>query len=116
MTCKGTCILQQRIEFIKEYLNSESSLKELCIKYGVSEKTGHKWKNRFLQNGFTGLKDQSKAPDSSPNQLDEDTVIRLIKLRTAHPTWGAKKLAVLLEIALAESHRRARIEPPARGD
>lgn len=61
----------------------------------MSEKTGHKWKNRFLQNGFAGLNDQSKAPDSSPNQLDEDTVIRLIKLRTAHPTWGAKKLAVL---------------------
>lgn len=95
MTWKETCILEQRIEFIKEYLNSESSFKELCNKYGVSEKTGHKWKNRFLQNGFTGLKDQSKAPDSSPNQLDEDTVIRLIKLRTAHPTWGAKKLAVL---------------------
>jgi len=95
MAWKETCILEQRTEFIKEYLNGEGSFKELCTKYGVSEKTGHKWKNRFLQYGFTGLNDQSKAPENSPNQLDEDAVIRLIKLRTAHPTWGAKKLAVL---------------------
>ncbi len=95
MAWKETCVLEQRIEFIKEYLKSEGNFKELCVKYGVSEKTGHKWKNRFLQYGFTGLSDQSKAPESSPNQLDEDTVIRLIKLRTAHPAWGAKKLAIL---------------------
>jgi transposase InsO family protein len=95
MAWKETCVLEQRTEFIKEYLAGCGSFKELCTRYGVSEKTGHKWKNRFLQYGFTGLNDQSKAPESSPGQLDEDTVIRLIKLRMAHPTWGAKKLAVL---------------------
>jgi putative transposase len=95
MAWKETCVLEQRTEFIKEYLKSEANIKELCTKYGVSEKTGHKWKNRFLQYGFTGLGDQSKVPENSPSQLDEDTVIRLIKLRMAHPAWGAKKLAVL---------------------
>lgn len=95
MAWKETSVLEQRTEFVKEYLNGEGSLKELCARYGVSEKTSHKWKNRFLQYGFTGLNDQSKAPENSPNQLDEDAVIRLIKLRAAHPTWGAKKLAVL---------------------
>jgi putative transposase len=95
MAWKETCVLEQRTEFIKEYLAGCESFKELCARFGVSEKTGHKWKNRFLQYGFTGLNDQSKAPESSPKQLDEDTVIRLIKLRMAHPTWGAKKLAVL---------------------
>lgn len=95
MAWKETCVLEQRTEFIKEFLQSRDSFKELCAKYGVSEKTGHKWKNRFLQYGFAGLHDQDKAPQTSPNQLDEDTVIRLIRLRTAHPTWGAKKLSVL---------------------
>jgi len=95
MAWKETCVLEQRTEFIKEYLKSGGSFKELCERYNVTEKTGHKWKNRFLQYGFSGLTDQSKAPGNSPNQLDEDAVIRLIKLRTAHPTWGPKKLKVL---------------------
>ncbi|HWR22425.1 MAG TPA: helix-turn-helix domain-containing protein [Feifaniaceae bacterium] len=95
--------MEQRTEFIKEYLQGEGNFKELCSRYGVSEKTGHKWKNRLLQYGFAGLNDQSKAPGVSPSQLDEDAVIRLIKLRTAHPTWGAKKLAVLYAKAYAGS-------------
>ncbi len=99
MAWKETCVLEQRTEFIKEYLNGEGSFKDLCIKYGVSEKTGHKWKNRFLECGFSGLGDQVRTPANSPNQLDEDTVIRLIRLRTAHPAWGPKKLAVLYKKA-----------------
>lgn len=99
MAWKETNVLEQRREFIKEYLNGCDNFKGLCKKYGVSEKTGHKWKNRFLEQGFNGLVDQSRAPQTSPAQLDEDTVIRLIRLRMAHPTWGAKKLAVLYKKA-----------------
>ena len=95
--------MEQRKEFIKEYLQGMEDIKSLCKKYDISEKTGHKWKNRFLEYGYNGLLDQSKIPTNSPNQLDEDTVIRLIKIRTAHPSWGAKKLAVLYQKAYPES-------------
>jgi transposase InsO family protein len=95
--------MDERKEFIKEYLQQKDNFKNLCKKYGISEKTGHKWKNRFLEYGFNGLNDSSRTPNISPRQLDEDTVIRLIKLRTAHPSWGPKKLAVLYEKAYPNS-------------
>jgi transposase InsO family protein len=95
MPWKETCAMEQKRAFINEYLQGVDNFKKHCERYEISEKTGHKWKNRFLEGGFAGLLDQSKAPRNSPNQLDEDAVIRLIKLRTAHPTWGPKKLAVL---------------------
>ena len=95
MPWKETCVMELRKEFIEEYIRGKDSLLALCKRYGISEKTGHKWKNRFFEYGYTGLLDQSKAPKNSPSQLDEDTIIRLIKLRMAHPTWGPKKLAVL---------------------
>ncbi|MHB8963727.1 MAG: integrase core domain-containing protein [Saccharofermentanales bacterium] len=95
--------MEQRKEFIKEYLQGTDNFKLLCEHFEISEKTGHKWKNRFLEYGYAGLLDQSKTPANSPNQLDEDTVIRLIKMRTAHITWGPKKLAVLYEKAYPES-------------
>ena len=97
---KESTVVEQRKEFIQEYLEGKSdSFKALCQKYGISEKTGHKWKNRFLEYGYAGLCDRSRAPENSPSKLDEDTVIRLIKLRTAHPTWGPKKIAVLYQKA-----------------
>jgi len=95
MPWKETCAMEQKRAFINEYLQGVDNFKKLCERYEISEKTGHKWKNRFLEGGFAGLLDQSKAPSNSPSQLDEDTVIRLIKLRVVHPTWGPKKLAVL---------------------
>lgn len=42
-------VMEQRKEFIQEYLTrGKSDFKELCQKYGISEKTGHKFKNVFL--------------------------------------------------------------------
>lgn len=95
MPWKETTVLDERKSFIDEFLNRDIDFKELCNKYNISEKTGHKWKNRFFQYGYSGLGDQSRTPYSSPTQLDEDTVIRLINIRTAHPRWGPKKIAVL---------------------
>jgi transposase InsO family protein len=103
MPWKETCVVDQRIAFIEDFLNGQDTIKVLCDRYGISEKTGHKWKNRFMERGITGLCDASKAPLNSPNQLDEDTVIRLLSIRTAHPTWGPKKIAVLYERAYPES-------------
>lgn len=103
MPWRETNIMEQREEFIQKYLKGTDSFKQLCAEFEISEKTGHKWKNRFLKYGYTGLLDQSKAPINAPNQLDEDTVIRLIKMRMAHPTWGPKKLAVLYKRAYPEA-------------
>lgn len=103
MPWKETCVMEQRKEFIKEYMKGTDNFKKLCERFGISEKTGHKWKNRFLEYGYSGLLDQSKAPINTPSQLDEDTVIRLIKMRSAHPTWGPKKLAVLYEKAYPQT-------------
>lgn len=103
MPWKETSAMEQRKQFITDYLGGTDNFKSLCQRYQISEKTGHKWKNRFLQSGFSGLLEQSRTPSNSPNQLDEDTVIRLIKMRTAHPSWGPKKLAVLYERAYPDS-------------
>jgi transposase InsO family protein len=88
-------IMDEKKEFINELLNKELSIKCLCEKYEVSEKTGHKWKNRFMQYGLIGLEELSRKPISSPEKLEEDVIISLIKLRTAHPSWGAKKIQAL---------------------
>lgn len=95
MPWKETNPMTEKEQFIAEMLKAEMPFNRLCAKYGITEKTGYKWKKRFLEDGKYGLQEQSRAPESHPNSLSEDAVIRLIKLKEAHPYWGGKKIQVL---------------------
>lgn len=70
---------------------------DLCQAYGISRKTGHKFKARFEQQGEAGLEDLSRAPKVIPRRTPPDIVELIVSERRAHPTWGARKLKVALE-------------------
>ena len=48
-----------RIELMERLAKNES-LAGLCREYGISRKTGEKYKARFKQRGLLGLEDQSR--------------------------------------------------------
>jgi transposase InsO family protein len=99
MSWKETNVMEERRKFIREVLQKEEAFSVLCKKYGISEKTGYKWKNRFMEKGDYGLTDESKRPKNSPSLLSEDTVIRLVKLKLLHLHWGPKKIKAIYERA-----------------
>lgn len=102
MPWEGKSIMDLREEFLQKALRAEKPFRHLCREYGISEKTGYKWKKRFMEKGISGLADMSRRPKQSPKQLDEDTVIKIIQIRMAHPYWGPKKILVLLQKELKE--------------
>ena len=95
MPWKETDAMKEKKSFIEAMLKQNRPFRELCREYGISEKTGYKWRNRFLEQGYAGLAEESRAPQEHPNAIDGDTAAELIRLRLAHPSWGAKKLLVL---------------------
>lgn len=92
MSWKETNAMEQKELFIQQMLKHEKPFKHLCQDFGISEKTGYKWKNRYFENGKKGLYELSRAPASQPNQIDGDTAAELIRIKIAHPAWGAKKI------------------------
>ena len=92
MPWKETDKMDQKEEFIKEMMTGEKPFKHLCKEFGISEKTGYKWKNRFYEQGKIGLYEQSRRPKESPDQIDGDTAAELICLKNAHRAWGPKKI------------------------
>ncbi len=92
-----TDVVDQRTEFVLRALRNAVVFGDLCREFGISRKTGYKWRERFLQDGLGGLGDQSRRPDSSPNEVSEAMVCRIVKLKVAHPSWGARKLRAVLE-------------------
>ena len=94
MPWKETDKMEQKELFIQEMLKHEKPFKHLCAEFGISEKTGHKWKNRFCEQGKIGLYEQSRAR-LTQNEIDGDTAAELIRIKNAHLAWGPKKIREL---------------------
>lgn len=92
MPWRETNPMDQKMQFIADYLRQTLDMSELCAAYGISRKTGYKWIERYLEHGPPGLEDQSRRPDSSPRQTPAEIVDALLEVRQRHPSWGAKKL------------------------
>jgi transposase InsO family protein len=89
--------MQQKVLFIADYLRKVSNMTELCVRYGISRKTGYKWIQRFQSTGIDGLYEQSRRPVSSPVQTPYRVQQKIIELRQHYQTNpGAKKLKILL--------------------
>jgi transposase InsO family protein len=86
--------MEQRIEFGLKAMRT-LNFRALCQEYGVSAKTGYKWKERFLREGIRGMGEESRRPKSSPEQLGEEKVCEIVRLKLAHASWGPRKIREL---------------------
>jgi transposase len=96
MPWRAASPMDQRTQFIADFLRDALSITELCALYGVSRKTGYKWIDRYLRHGPAGLKERSRRPRHAPNQTADELVAAILDARRRHPTWGGKKLLALL--------------------
>ena len=62
MPWSQTSPMDQKTQFIADYLREVLSVTELCDLYGVSRKTACKWIDRYLTQGPAGLEDRSRRP------------------------------------------------------
>lgn len=92
MPWKETCAMDQREQFISQWLSGRLSKTELCERFGISRPTGDKWISRHAQGGMAALVDQSRAPRTNPNATEAAVCEQLVLLKLTHPSWGAKKL------------------------
>jgi len=99
MPWKEINLMDQRLEFVHRALTESIPFSELCKEFNISRKTGYKWKQRFFDYGYNGLANQSTRPHNNPNQLCEDIVIRILQIKLAHPSWGARKIQSIFERA-----------------
>jgi transposase InsO family protein len=97
MPWKETCLMDERIKFIGYYLKKEWSFSMLCREFGISRKTGYKYVNRYHKSGLDGLKDLSRAPYNHLNAVSPEIEEVILSLRSAHPTWGPRKLRAWLQ-------------------
>jgi putative transposase len=84
--------MSERLTFIQACLDRTERIVTICDRFGISEKTGHKWLQRFKETGAAGLADRSHAPQTHTHRITPDTAARLVALRRKYPLYGPQKL------------------------
>jgi putative transposase len=108
MPWSETSAMEQRVQFIRDWLTHKHCVSELCTSYGVSRKTGYKWIERYMTQGPDGLLDRGHAAQVVHNKTSAQAEQALLALRLRHPSWGAKKLLHTLSL------REPMLELPGR--
>lgn len=82
MPWNQTSPMDQKTQFIADYLRQTFSISALCEQYGISRKTGYKWIDRYLTLGPAGLDEHSRRPRSCPRETPEHVVTCASKMPT----------------------------------
>lgn len=96
--------MSNRYEFVLLAEQSDASVRELCRRFGISPKTGHKWINRYRKQGEPGLQDESRRPLNSPRRSCAKLEGAVLALHDKHPAWGSRKLRSLLPSDIPPPH------------
>lgn len=97
MPWKASSVMEEKLRFIFEYERKESTMGELCSRFGISRETGYVVLRRFRQYGLKGLEELDRAPLRHPNQTSAEIERAVLELRQAHMRWGPRKLRRILE-------------------
>lgn len=91
-------VMSQRLEFVRAVLHRPpgQSIRDVCREAGITEKTGHKWLQRYGAGGPAALADRSHAPNVPAHRIAPALTTAIVALREEHPTWGARKLRDVL--------------------
>lgn len=92
MPWKETVTMDLRTDFARRALREEITFTELCREFGISTKTGYKWKQRFIEQGMGGLVDRSRRPHDSPAKVSVEDACDLVNIKKNHLHWGPKKI------------------------
>lgn len=96
MPWKELSLMSLRKEFISLVLGEGSKFSQLCARFGISRKTGYKWRNRYRRDGMVGLADRSRRPQRSPGRTSASMEGEVVRIRSDHPAWGGRKIAARL--------------------
>jgi len=96
MPWKETTTMEQKVEFICEWLTGKYTITELCKSFNISRPTAYKMIYRYGSFGIEGLREQSSTPVNHPNKTKEIIEKNILQLKEKYPRWGAKKIRRLL--------------------
>ncbi len=96
MPWKEVTVMRQKQRFIEACSTYEGTFRSLCESFGITTKTGHKYKKKFKEKGHAGLEEDSRRPKFSPKKTPDATVMLIVEARHLHQAWAGDKIRTYL--------------------
>lgn len=97
--------MSEQEDFIRACLNRSESIVDICRRFGISEKTGHKRLKRLREFGLAAAtSDQSRARLTHPHRITEEVRSVIIALKRKHRHYGPKLIRDILIRREPEQH------------
>jgi transposase InsO family protein len=96
MAWKVESMKTQKHKFILLYETGKFTLSALCRDFGISRLTDYAIFKRYAEEGWDALEEHSRRHKRHPNQTPKELEEAIISKRKKHPSWGARKIIVLL--------------------
>jgi transposase-like protein len=78
MPWRETCVMDQKIEMISNWLSMEYSITELSRIHEVSRKTLYKWIERYEADQSAGLQERTSRPMKMPRATPAEVVADIL--------------------------------------
>ena len=82
----------ERKAFVRACTDRRRTIADICIEFGISEKTGYKVLRRFRQFGDSAFEDRSHAVIHHPFKITNEVKQRILQLKRAHPQYGPQTI------------------------
>src|SRR4051812_2105391 len=101
MPWRETCVADEKVRFINEWLAGEEPMTALCWRHGISRKTGYELVRRY--EATAGLAARSRAPHRHGRAMAEAVREAILDLRDERRHWGPKRLRARLAVLHPET-------------
>lgn len=91
MPFEETTIVDWREQMVMQLIKGQLSVSEATRVHGVSRPTVRLWRDRYLENGRSGLVDRSHAPHSCPHRISREIEEFVVADREKY-NFGSKKI------------------------
>jgi putative transposase len=96
--------MSEQLAFVLDCLEGKESIVELCSRYGISEKTGHKRLRRFREDGINGIGDHSRARLTHPFRITPQVIKEILAIKRRFPEYGPKTIRDILTQRDGDAH------------
>jgi transposase InsO family protein len=89
--------MSEKLEFVRLVLAEDMPVSVLCRRFGIGRTCAYKLIGRYRVEGEAGLVERSRRPYASPGKSPAALEAAAVAIRQAHPAWGGRKIAKVLE-------------------
>lgn len=84
--------MEIRTKAVLFYTEGTKQAQEICVMYGVSDRTLRRWTRAYKNGGWEGLSPKKTGPKRAKHSIKNTLEQRILRLKQKYPSWGARRI------------------------